>query len=153
MARTKKESKDKEWIELCEYVKKEILQYDDNMKFPKYLALKLRGLKKGLHIANNNIESETCYDDYTILCAFKICRKKILDYLSKNESKIKDEKHRINLIVKIVEPEINDVYIRLRQAKNREEKIKENSYENQFNNGAKYTRKTQDINGRMKKWF
>ena len=153
MARTKKESKDKEWIELCEYVKKEILQYDDNMKFPKYLALKLRGLKKGLHIANNNIESEACYDDYTILCAFKICRKKILDYLSKNESKIKDEKHRINLIVKIVEPEINDVYIRLRQSKNREEKIKENSYENQFNNGAKYTRKTQDINGRMKKWF
>ena len=106
-----------------------------------------------MHIANNNIESEACYDDYTILCAFKICRKKILDYLSKNESKIKDEKHRINLIVKIVEPEINDVYIRLRQAKNREEKIKENSYENQFNNGAKYTRKTQDTNGRMKKWL
>ena len=22
------------WCELCEYVKKEILEYDDNMKFP-----------------------------------------------------------------------------------------------------------------------
>ena len=153
MARAKKEPKNKEWIDLCEYVKKEILQYDDNMKLPKHLILKLQGLKKGLHIANNNIESEACYDDYTILCAFKLCKRKILDYLVKNETKIKDETHKINLIVKMVEPEINDVYIRLQQAKKKEEKIQNESFDNQFNESAEYSRKTKDVNDKLKKLF
>lgn len=153
MARTKSESGNKEWIELCEYVKKEILKYDDNMKFPTYLALKLQGLKKGQHIANNNIKTEACYDDYTLLCTFKICKNRILDYLEKNEIKIKDEKHRINLIIKIVEPEINDVYIRLKQAKKREEKIADTSFENHYSKGAKYTKKTHDVSEKMKKLF
>ncbi len=153
MARTKSESVNKEWVELCEYVKKEILKYDDNMKFPTYLALKLQGLKKGQHIANNNIKTEACYDDYTLLCTFKLCKNRILDYLEKNEIKIKDEKHRINLIVKIVEPEINDVYIRLKQAKKREEKIADTSFENQYSKGAIYTKKTHDVSEKMKKLF
>jgi len=61
LARAKKEPKNKDWVELCEYVKKEILQYDDNMKIPTYLVLKLQGLKKGQHIANNNIKITTKY--------------------------------------------------------------------------------------------
>ena len=153
MARAKKEPKNKEWIDLCEYVKKEILQYDDNMKLPKHLILKLQGLKKGLHIANNNIDSEACYDDYTILCTFKLCKRKILDYLIKNETKIKDETHKINLIVKMVEPEINDVYIRLQQAKKKEEKFKATNYDNQFHDGAEYQKKTTEVSEKMKKWF
>ena len=38
-----KKKENEQWNELCEYVKKEILEYDDNMKFPQYLALKLQG--------------------------------------------------------------------------------------------------------------
>lgn len=148
-----KEPKNKEWIELCEYVKHEILRYDDNMKTPKYLVLKLQGLKKGQHIANNNIESAACYDDYTLLCAFKLCKRKIVDYLTKNEARIKDENHKINIIAKIVEPEINDVYIRLQQAKKREEKIQNSSFENQFNKGSNYTKKTKDVNDKLKDLF
>jgi hypothetical protein len=123
------------------------------MKIPKYLVLKLQGLKKGQHIANNNIETSACYDDYTLLCAFKICKRKIVDYLTKNETKIKDENHKINLIVKMVEPEINDVYIRLQQAKKKEEKIQNESFDNQFSDGAEYTKKTKDVNDKLKKLF
>lgn len=134
--------KNKEWIELCEYVKLEILRYDDNMKFPSYLALKLKGLKTGNHIANNNIPANACYDDYTILCTFKLCKKKILDYIDKNETKIKDENHRINLIMKIIEPEINDVYLRIQHKKQSEEKFENTSYDNQFEESAIYKPKT-----------
>lgn len=42
----KKKEEKSSWNELCDYVKREILEYDENMKFPKYLALKLQGLKK-----------------------------------------------------------------------------------------------------------
>lgn len=140
MARKKneKESKSQEWNDLCEYVKKQILEYDDRMKFPTYLALKLQGLKKGQYIANNNIKQQAEYDDYTILCAFKLCKTKIVNYLHNNSNKIKDENHKINLIVKMVEPEINDVYIRLQQNKQVKEKLKVASIDTQFNTTAEY---------------
>lgn len=150
MRKTNKKTKNKEWDELCEYVKKEILNYDDNMKFPTYLALKLQGLKKGQHIANNNINKNANYDDYTLLCAFKICKPKIINYLNNNELKIKDERHKINLIVKIVEPVINDVYVRIQQTKMSEEKVIQSSFENQYNNSADYKRKTKVANDKLK---
>lgn len=153
MARQTADPKDKEWKELCEYVKKEILQYDDNMKFPKYLALRLQGLKKGQHIANNNIDDQAHYDDYTILCTFKICKTKIIDYLHKNATKIKNEQHKINLIMKIIEPEINDVYLRLRNAKRMSKHINEKSFDNQANEGAEYKKKTKNVNEKLKKLF
>lgn len=148
-----KTRKDKDWMELCDYVKKEILLYDDNMKFPSYLALKLQGLKKGKHIANNKIKDAASYDDYTLLCTFKLCKGKILDYISKNESRIVDEKHRINLIIKMVEPEINDVYSRLLSIKRDNDSLKSKTFDNQFNSGAKYTKKTEEVNERLRELF
>ncbi len=115
--------------------------------------MELQGLKKGQHIANNNIENNACYDDYTLLCAFKVCKRRIVDYLTQNETKIKDENHKINLIAKMVEPEINDVYIRLQQAKKKEEKIQNKSFENQLNQGADYIKRTKDVNDRLKNLF
>lgn len=53
----------------------------------------------------------------------------------------------------MVEPEINDVYIRLQQAKKKEERIQNESFENQFNQGADYTKKTKDVNDRLKNLF
>ena len=153
MARQKAEPKDKEWKELCGYVKKEILQYDDSMKFPKYLALRLQGLKKGQHIVNNKCEIQANYDDYTILCTFKLCKKRILDYLHDNETKIKNEQHKINLIMKFIEPEINDVYLRLRNAKRMRESIEGESFDNQSNDGAEYKKRTKDVNEKLKKLF
>lgn len=153
MARKNKEPKNTEWIELCEYVRKEILQYDDNMKFPTYFALRLQGLKKGQYIANKFQETHACYDDHTLLCAFKISKNRIVNYLKKNETKITDENHKINLILKMVEPEINDVYLRLQQVKKQEEKLITTNYDNQFNDGAEYQRKSTEISEKMKKWF
>ena len=153
MARQKAELKDKEWKELCEYVKKEILQYDNKMKFPKYLALRLQGLKKGQLVANNEYEIQAQYDDYTILCAFKLCKQRIVDYLHDNATKIKDERHKINLIMKIVEPEINDVYLRLKNIKRTQEHIQGESFNNQSHEGAEYKKKTKDINEKLKKLF
>lgn len=141
------------WCELCEYVKKEILEYDDNMKFPQYLALKLQGIKRGEHIANNNHEAKANYDDYTILCTFKLCKKKIVTYLHDNEKKIKDEKHKINLIIKMIEPEINDVYLRLQRIEKAKIKAENVDCENQNSNGADYVKKTKETSDKMKKLF
>ena len=87
MRAKKKERKDKDWIELCEYVKREILEYDDNMKFPKHLALRLKGIERGEYIGNNKHISNANYDYYTILCTFMLCKKKIVTYLHEHMNK------------------------------------------------------------------
>lgn len=148
-----KDEERKQWIELCEYVKKEILEYDDNMKFPQYLALKLQGIKRGEHIANNNHTANAHYDDYTILCTFKLCKKKIVSYLRENDKKIQDERHKINLIMKILEPEINDVYLRIQRAEKTKSSVESKSFDNQSNNGADYVSKTKEVSDKMKKLF
>lgn len=120
------------------------------MKFPSYLALKLQGLKTGKHIANKNIADQAKYDDRTLLITFKVCKPKILDYLHNNATKIADEKHKINLIIKFAEQEINDVYIRLQQAKKEEESIHKQKFESQFNQGAEYVKKSRTVSSKLR---
>lgn len=151
--RAVKEKNNKDWLELCKYVKKEILEYDDNMKFPQYLVLKLQGIKKGQHIANNNIKAQANYDDKTLLYTFKLCKRKIITYLHQNEKKIKNEQHKINLIIKMIEPEINDVYLRLQEAKKVKSRVENTSFDNQSNVSADYKAKTKEVNSKMKKLF
>lgn len=102
------------WDEMCEYVKKEILGYDDNMKFPKTLALKLRGMKNGQYIANNNIPKDAHYSNQCLLMTFKINKIYLKNILNNNKN-IKDENHRINLMLRIIGDKLNDTYLKLKQ--------------------------------------
>lgn len=146
-------NKSQDWNELCDYVKKEILEYDDNMKFPSYLALRLQGLKRGQFIANNNAKTQAKYDDRTLLIAFKVCKNRIITYIHQNENKIKDEKHKINLIVKMVEPEINDVYLRIQENERVKARVENTSFDNQSYVGANYKTRTKEVNEKMKNLF
>ena len=56
-----------EWDELYQYVKKEILFYDDSQAMPSNFVLRLRGLTKGKYIDNKNIEDKADYSFKIIL--------------------------------------------------------------------------------------
>jgi len=144
------EQENKDWLELCEYFKLQILGYTKEMKFPKELALRLRGLHYGNYIASKYIQKEAHYDFKVILTTCKICRPKIVKYFSDNQTKIQDEKHRINLAMMLIEKEINDVYIRVQQAKKSEEKIIEKNMPNQINDGANYQSKKKQADEKLK---
>ena len=101
--------KSEDWLKLCHYVKIEILGYDNSMKFPKFLALRLQGLSRGQFIANKNQQSSANYDFKIILETFKKLKIKILN-LTQNK-KFKNEFSKINYIMAIVENEINDVVL------------------------------------------
>ena len=133
-----KKTKQKDWIALCEYVKKEILQYDDDMKLPKFIILRLRGLEKGQFIANKKGKKQASYDYKTILTTFKICKTMILQGFKSNQTKFVDEKHKFNYAMVIIENEINDVVLRLKRAKESENKTIKIKLNNQTNNSAKY---------------
>lgn len=141
---TKKEN-NQDWTELCDYVKKEILQYSDNIKIPRYLILRLRGLAKGQFLANKNIKANAEYEYKTILYTFKICKAKFLQC----GIQFKDEKHKINTLMMFVENEINDVVFRLNRVKDSEEKVSNLSLDNQYSIGSEYKKKEVKTNNNL----
>jgi hypothetical protein len=140
-------SKDLNWDELYNYVKLEILQYQDK-KMPKEMTLRLIGLKDGKFYANNKVKKEAIYDYKLILLTFKLMKGTILNCLQNTE--IKDERHRVNLIMKIVESEINNVKDRLEAKKKGEEKLIETDLSHQVHEQANYNKKAKEVNEKLK---
>lgn len=133
---TEKENQD--WKDLCNYVKYEILEYDKSLKFPQQLVLRLKGLNKGQYIRNKKSEIQAEYSFETILFTFKVCKFKIKNYLHDNSVKIKDEEHKINIIMLFIEKEINDVCLRIKAKEQTQNKIDNLELDNQCHNGAEY---------------
>lgn len=138
------EKEKKDWIALCDYVKVDLLGYSKDMKTPKYLVLRLKGLAEGNFITNKKIPATAHYTCEEILITGKLCSSKIKNYFIDNSARINDEKHKINLILMFIESEINDVVIRLRNKKAVEKEIEKFSLDSYTANQAEY--KTETIN-------
>ena len=132
-----------EWDELYQYVKKEILFYDDSQAMPSNFVLRLRGLTKGKYIDNKNIENKADYSFKVILYTFQICKPSIMQALSTKT--FQNEMNKINYICKIVENSINDVYLRLDKVKKSEEAINSIDTNVLSHQSGKYQKKTEDV--------
>ena len=115
------EEEKRDWNELCVFVKKEILKYGDDTKFPRFLALRLKGLANGQYIVNNNQKLQGKYTFYEIKITFMYCKQDILYGFSKNV--FEDENHKISYMMKIVESSLNTIRERLRSKQRQEERI------------------------------
>ena len=115
------EEEKRDWNELCIFVKKEILRYGDDTKFPRFLALRLKGLANGQYIVNNNQKLQGKYTFYEIKITFMYCKQDILYGFSKNV--FEDENHKISYMMKIVESSLNTIRERLRSKQRQEERI------------------------------
>ena len=124
MARKKMTEEEKlAWDNLYQYVRKNIMGYDENQALSNTMSLRLKGLLTNKFIENNNIESTANYSYETILNTFKFCSPTILNALRTNN--FNDEMHKFNFVLKIVERNINDVYKRMMSVKKTKEEIKE----------------------------
>lgn len=132
-----------QWDKLYQYVRKEILLYDNSQSIPPSLVLRLKGLTKGKYIENRNTEDKADYSYEVILYTFQICKTEIMNALSNRT--FKDESHKFNYICKIVESNINDVYLRLKKAKRTEESIKTMDTSNLSHKGGIYQKKTEEL--------
>ena len=140
--KTKEQTQDyKDWCNLFEYVKKEILQYDETMKMPKYMILRLKGLSEGKFMANKNQKAEANYSFKVILLTFKMCKAKINTYIFKNKNSFTNEQHKFNGVMIIIENEINNTVNILKNSKKSEDKTKSLELKHQVNNTAKYETK------------
>lgn len=128
MAKMSKKQKE-EFVELCDYIKNNILQYGDNLAFPKQMALRLKGMAAGKHIARK--DDRMLYTYKMILFAFKKEERNLLNYIAKTT--FKNEQHKINGICLIAERNLNDIKLKAMQA-HRNKKINEEKQEEIVNN-------------------
>ena len=117
---------EKKYKELCEYVKKEIMGYDENQKLSKHMCLRLRGMKDGKFIANKTTPSMAHYSYDIILLTFKYIKHNGLHNLLIGK-KFNSEEHKFNYIMVIISNNINTVYNKvkkIREEQNRSDNIK-----------------------------
>lgn len=131
---TEKEKKD--WDLLYTYVKSNIMGYDENQALSSTMVLRLKGLLTNKFMENNNIKSTANYSYEVILNTFKFCSNDIQKALRTNT--FKDESHKFNYILKIVEKNINDVYMRMRNAQKAKEEAKNTTVEIPTHTGAEF---------------
>lgn len=141
---TEKEKKD--WEDLYYYVKK-ILGYDENQALSSIMVLRLKGLLTNKFIENNKIEDSANYSYETILNTFKYCSNDIYKALRTN--RFMDEMHRFNFVLKIVERNINDVYMRMKNVAKVKEEAKNMTINTSSHIGADYLRKTKETNNKL----
>ena len=136
MARKKMTNQEKQdWEELYFYVKN-LMNYDENQSLSKSMILRLKGLLTGKFIENKNIKDGANYSYQTILNTFKFCSPQIQKVLRTNN--FRDEQHKFNYILKIVESNINDVYIRMKNIEKAKAEAKNTTVETYSHTGVEY---------------
>ncbi len=130
-----------EWLELCQYVHDEILQYNSSLKISKHFILRLRGLNKGQFIANKKSSPQAEYPYPVILLTFKAKKHEIQYALKNNAGNFKDENHKVNYIMSIIENSINDIIMRMKQKQETETKLDELNLESTLHDKADYKSK------------
>lgn len=121
MARKKMTEKEKQDWESLYYYVKNLMGYDENQSLSNAMVLRLKGLLTNKFMENKNINSTANYSYETILNAFKFCYPDIQRVLG--TMSFVDEMHKFNVVLKIVERNINTVYIRMKNAKKAKEEI------------------------------
>ena len=132
----------KEWDELYSYVKTNVMGYDENQSLSRSMVLRLKGLCTNKFMENKNIKDSANYSYGIILLTFKFCSVDIQKALSKIS--FKDEMHRFNYILVIVEKNINTVYERMKKVEKANTKMNETDMSAATNKiTANYQKKTE----------
>ena len=136
MAKKKMTEKEKQdWENLYYYVKN-LLGYDENQALSSTMVLRLKGLLTNKFIENNNIASTANYSYEIILNTFKFSSLDIQKALRSNN--FKDEMHRFNYLLKIVEKNINTVYVKMKNLEKAKEEAKNTMVEMSTHTGAEF---------------
>jgi len=138
-----------DFLELCKYIEIEILQYPKGVTLKTKPCLRLKGLAKGIFMANNKTKSRGEYSYKVILYTFKAYKQVILQGFKNKEASFNNDMHKFNYCMVIIEKNINDVCIRLEKARKSKEKAENLNLDNIKNKGAEYKTKTKKTNDKL----
>lgn len=147
MAKKKMTEKEKQdWESLYFYVKN-LLGYDENQALSSTMVLRLKGLLTNKFMENGNIKDGANYSYEVILNTFKFCSPTINKALRTNSWT--SETHKFNYILKVVEGNINNVYMRMKNVEKAKEEAKNTIMNTTNYAGAEYQRKTKEVNNEL----
>ncbi|UDM72668.1 hypothetical protein [Vagococcus fluvialis] len=134
-----------EWDELYQYVK--LLVYRQGVNLPKYFVHRLQGMRTGTFAAKgiNRKLLDRGYSYPTILKAFKFSKPTIVNTLQSQH--FSDEKHRINMVMYIVNQNIAEIDRRIKNQESASKKLDSAIKSNELGEGrekASYVK--QDVN-------
>lgn len=136
MAKKKMTEKEKrDWEALYFYVKN-LLGYDENQALSSTMVLRLKGLLTNKFIENGNIKDGANYSYEVILNTFKYCSQSIQKALRTNSWT--NESHKFNYVLKIVEGNINTVYMKMKNVEKAKEEAKNTTVEAPIHTGANF---------------
>lgn len=136
-----------EWDDLYQYVKISVMGYNPDQALPRQWALRLKGMLVNKYMETYSIEDSANYSYVTILNTFKYSMPEIKKaFRSVN---FKDENHKFNLVMKIVERNINTVYVREKAVEKAKEKIETLDMSVMEYKGAEYQKKTEKTSNRL----
>lgn len=110
-----------DFLEVCAYIEKELLGYENNQKLQRMAALKVKGMAKGQVVANNKCEKYGEYPFEVILLTLKANKNIIINALKKKN--IESESGSVGYIAAIIRDKLNDMYTRYINAKKIQEKV------------------------------
>jgi len=125
-----------DWDELYQYVRSNVMGYDENQSLSSTMVLRLKGLLTNKFIESKSVKSTANYSYKVILNSFKFSLSDIQRALRTNN--FVDENHKFNYILKIVEKNINTVYLRMRNAQQAKEEAKNTMVEIPTHTGAEF---------------
>lgn len=131
------------WESLYYYVKN-LLGYDENQALSSAMVLRLKGLSTNKFMENEKIKSTANYSYEVILNTFKFCSPDIQRALRTNSWA--NEAHRFNYILKVVESNINNVYLRMKNIEKAKEEAKNTMVEIPAHTGAEFKPKEKKTN-------
>lgn len=136
----------KEWDELYQFVRNDILAYQ-NKALSKYFVLRLKGLSEGKFMSNKRTTPRAKYEFNEILMTFRIQKYNIISSIQ-DKDKFTNEQHMVNYIMVIIENNINDVVDRIKRVEEsgkQGEKINTSHTETQ----ADYMRRTKEVSNSL----
>ena len=140
--------KDKDWLELCEWLEINIFNYDvPNQRLQTDACLVLHGLRKGKTVGNNLTEDNGCYPWNVILMTFKANKVQIQNAIKNKE--FDSERKKMTYICIIVRDKLNDMYSRYLNAKKTQEKVEAVDTSVMSNDSAEYKTTERKSNKRL----
>lgn len=112
------------WDSLYEYVRTKVMRYDSNQALPSQMVLRLKGMLNGKFMANGSTKDMANYSYDVVLNTFKYSMPDIQRALG--SVSFNSEWHKFLYIMKIVEGNLNDVYMRMKGAERAKEEMLRN---------------------------
>ena len=115
------------WDALYMYVKNDILELDPKLHLSQYTILRLKGMAQGCFVAQDRAEYDLTYGYRVVLAAFTKMAP-LIKYGFQTKT-FKDLQHKINWMMVVVEPHLNEAFLNEESERQRVEDLKQQTSE------------------------